>query len=428
MIDSFGYYESSSIKASYLLTKSDGKSMSVERELRVLDIFCGVGGLSWGFQELGFKVAGGIDIWEEAIKVFSAVHQGCLILVSDMRTVDDWALRKVYGEIDVVVGGPPCQAFSTAGKRALDDERAYLVKEFLRIVKVLNPRVVVFENVRGFTSFAKGLLLREFLEELCELGYETEYDVVSATEYAVPQTRERFILIGALGRKPHLLRRLSRKVWTVREALSDLPHVEAGQSVQEYASEPQNDLQRFYRRSSPRRLTLHTAKTYGRKLMELIKYVPEGLSAHDIIDRIPPELRPTSGFKNTYARMRYNQPSPTITRNFQVVSSHRCIHPEANRGLTPREAARLQSFPDDYPLELLKNGELALAIGSAVPPLMSLAVAYSVGLTLGFKPALPLEVKKLWKSLEKVEDSESSDANQRLRSWQLELYAYRKSS
>lgn len=389
--------------------------------MKVLDVFCGIGGLSWGFKELGFDVLGGIDANKEFLKVFSAVHPDATILEADVRAIKNEELKKVFGEVDVIIGGPPCQAFSTAGKRALDDERASLVKEFLRVVKVIKPKVVVFENVKGFTSFAKGLLLREFLAEIYDLGYKLTYDVISATEYAVPQVRERFILIGTLKGTPYLMRKLTKKVWTVREALSDLPEITAGGRGESYVSEPQNELQKFYRRKNPHKLSLHVAKTYGQKLLELMSYVPEGVSAHEIKETLPPHLRPTSGHKNTYARMRYDQPSPTITRNFQVVSSHRCIHPKRDRGLTPREAARLQSFPDDYPLELLSGSHLSLAIGNAVPPLMSLAIAYSVGFTLNYDLEIPREVKELWKSLENLEKSESL-ATVRNVLWQIKLF------
>lgn len=166
--------------------------------MKVLDLFCGVGGLSWGFERVGFKIIGGIDVWEKALKVFKNVHTNARVLLADLSKLSDKEILREFKEVDVVVGGPPCQAFSTVGKRALEDSRAWLVKEFVRVVKVLRPEVFVFENVKGFTSFAKGFLVREVLEELDKLGYNLDFEILNAVNFSVPQVRERFIIVGGL--------------------------------------------------------------------------------------------------------------------------------------------------------------------------------------------------------------------------------------
>jgi len=368
--------------------------------MKVLDVFCGVGGLSWGFKEVGWDVVAGIDSWDEAVKVFKRVHPTAKVLQRDVTELSDRDVEKELKGVDVVVGGPPCQAFSTSGKRALDDVRALLVKEFVRFVKVLRPEAFAFENVKGFTSFAKGTLFEELMEEFLKMGYHVDAAVLDAANFSAPQRRERLIVVGSLTKrialpKGNYVRRGT--YWTFREATSDLPPLEAGRKATRYVSPPQNELQRFYR-ANVRKLTLHESPKYSKKLLELMRYVPEGKSAHDpdVFKQIPPEYRPTSGYKNTYKRIRWDEPAPTITRNFCVPSSANCIHPEQNRALTPREAARVQTFPDDYPFKGTRS-DVRLMIGNAVPPLLSLGLALRIAGYYG--TTLPDVSHKPWHEL-----------------------------
>ena len=368
--------------------------------MRVLDVFCGVGGLSWGFEEVGWNVVAGLDSWEKAIKVFKNAHPNANVLTKDVTKLSNQELLRSVGSVDIVVGGPPCQAFSTVGKRALNDPRAFLVKEFVRIVKVFRPEVFVFENVKGFTSFSKGLLLYELLEELTKLGYNLDFDVLNAANFSAPQVRERFIVVGSLSKNVTLPRGNYVKrgsFWTFEEMTSDLPEVRAGEEAKRYASPPKNELQKFYRWKEPEELTLHYAPNYSKKLIEMMKYLKEGTSAHDVIDQIPPQYRPTSGYKNTYKRIKSNEPTPTITRNFSVPSSSNCIHPKQNRALTPREAARAQTFTDDFPFEGNKQA-VRLMIGNAVPPLLSLGLALRIK-SYYEKPPLEQYQRKPWYEL-----------------------------
>lgn len=366
-------------------------------EVKVLDLFCGAGGLSWGFKQLGFKVFYGVDNWKPAVDTFKANYPGAKVYQVNITKVSNDQLKKWFKGVSVVVGGPPCQGFSTAGKKVLDDPRNQLVKEFLRVIKVLLPEAFVFENVEGFVKFCKGSLLSELVEEFVKLGYDVAYGILNAVNYGVPQRRKRFFILGVRGRKPSLpkpthyftngngktsfaLRELTPAP-TFWDAVSDLPLIESGERAEDYATPPQNEYQAVMRKECVK-LTLHEAPKHKPHLIELIKYIPQGKSAFEVINEIPEELRPSSGFFNSYKRLRPDEPAPTITRNFTTPSSANCIHPFANRALTLREGARLQSFPDSYQF-VGSFTDKRLLIGNAVPPLLSLAIAKEVAKSLG---------------------------------------------
>ena len=318
----------------------------------------------------------GIDVWKPALETFKRNHPFSTILQGDLFQIGAKELYEIEKEIDCVIGGPPCQAFSTVGKRALDDERALLVKEYARIIKEVKPQIFVFENVKGFPSFAKGQLLNEILDTFDSLGYETDYGVLNAVDYGAPQYRERFIIMGSLGRKISLPKKTTAgKPFTFMDAVGDLPPLSAGKSSDRYADEPQNELQRYYRRKNPVRLTEHVAKNHSEKLLEMMRYLPEGKSAHEV--DLPNFLKPTSGYKNTYKRIWRDRPAPTITRNFCVPSSSNCIHPTQNRALTLREAARLQTFPDDFEF-YGSDTDKRIQVGNAVPPFLGKAIGETI--------------------------------------------------
>lgn len=363
---------------------------------KVLDLFCGAGGLSWGFEKVGFEVSWGLDNWGPAVDTFKANHPKAKIYQVDITKINDSQLKKWFKDVSIIVGGPPCQGFSTAGKRALDDPRNKLVKEFLRVVKALLPYAFIMENVKGFTNFNKGTLMLELIEELEKLNYNLIYGVLDAVNYGVPQKRKRFFLIGIKNGKPSLPEpshhgndKNDKFFWkklkpplTFKDATSDLPLIEAGEKAEEYAAPPQNKYQANMRNGCSK-LTLHEAPKHKPYMVELIKYIPQGKSAFDIMNEIPEELRPTSGYPNSYKRIKPDEPAPTITRNFTTPSSANCIHPFAHRALTLREGARIQSFPDSYKF-VGSFTDKRLLIGNAVPPLLSLAVAKSIVKSFNF--------------------------------------------
>lgn len=379
---------------------------------RSLDLFSGCGGLSLGMSlsdiASGDKIetACAIDIWEIACKTFE--HN--LGLKPICEPIDDDLIRKVqddFGPFDIVVGGPPCQGFSTAGKRALDDERNSLVLAFLRAIEITNPKVFVMENVTGFKTFQNGKIHEEVVRFAKKLGYQVRSAIVLASLSGVPQRRKRFLLVGSkvgpfkfpgevafpsegnlfnsegideLALEKFFIQKPDDGIetWTFNDATSDLPSLKAGERLEKYKSPAKNSLQEYFRKGSEIPID-HFAVGHREYFIEMLSYIPQGKSALDpeVQKIMPKSLRPTSGFKNSYQRIIGDAPSPTITRNFTTPSSANCIHPSQDRALSIREGARCQSFPDWFYF-LGTTDEKRLQIGNAVPPLLGKAIGESI--------------------------------------------------
>lgn len=345
---------------------------------RIMDLFAGVGGLSYGFARLpDFQIIAANEIEPDIAAAYARNHPDVQMLNCDIKDLTGRRLAAALDEtpIDLIVGGPPCQSYSTLGKRRMDD-RANLFLEYKRILQLLRPKAFVFENVVGLLSMDKGRLFQLIQREFEQLGYRLKSQVLNAVEYGVPQFRERVILVGFQGEhnpyqyplpthgqglKPYV---------TLKEAIGDLPALKSGQSKDFYAHEADNEFLRLMRAQQPRLLTEHTAPKNGAHLIRIMEALQDGQSKNDL----PEELRPKSGYGNTYAKLWWERPSTTITRNFACPSSSRCIHPRDSRAMSIREGARLQSFPDHY-LFYGSDGMKRLEIGNAVPPLLSMAIA-----------------------------------------------------
>lgn len=394
---------------------------------RSLDLFSGCGGLTLGMN-LAENMSGdrietacAIDNWEIACKTFD--HN--LALKPLCEPIHDDLIRKVnidLGPFDIVVGGPPCQGFSTAGKRALDDQRNSLVLAFLRAVEIANPKVFVMENVAGFRTFQSGKIHEEVVLFAKKLGYQVRSAIILASLSGVPQRRKRFLLVGSKvgplkfpgekqlpfgnslfssgGIDEIELERFFIQTpedgvenWTFNDATSDLPALKAGQKLEKYQSPAKNSLQAYFREDSTIPID-HFAVGHRDYFIELLSYIPQGKSALDpeVQKMIPKKLRPTSGFKNSYQRIIGDAPSPTITRNFTTPSSANCIHPTQDRALSIREGARCQSFPDWFHF-LGTTDEKRLQIGNAVPPLLGKAIGESILSALSGQKKRGLEIK-----------------------------------
>ena len=341
----------------------------------VADLFSGVGGLSYGFAaRTEFDLVFANEIDPVIASAYSANHPSVKMVNCDIAALTSEVLAEAAPHgVDLVVGGPPCQSYSTLGSRRMD-ARAMLFKEYRRVLSVLRPSMFVFENVTGLLSMDHGRLFPAVRREFEDEGYELLHRVVDAAQYGVPQHRERVLLVGVRNgirfRFPDPDHGSESVPYvTVADAFADLPPLHCGEGASEYASEPCNDFLRFVRAGGGP-LTEHHVPSCSAKLVRIMESLGDGQGKNCL----PESIRPKSGFGNSYAKMWWGRPSPTVTRNFATPSSARCIHPRDSRPLTIREGARLQSFPDSYEFRGT-DGKKRLEIGNAVPPLLSLAIA-----------------------------------------------------
>lgn len=342
----------------------------------VIDLFAGVGGLSYGFSKIeNFKILAANEIEKDIAVAYTLNHPDVNMLDCDIVDLDEKKLKDALNgqKIDIVVGGPPCQSYSTVGKRQMDN-RANLFLQYKRVLQILQPKAFVFENVVGILSMDRGRLFPRVQSEFESIGYSLKYKVLDAVNFGVPQHRERVILVGFKGKNPFEYPEPTHgegkiPYVTLKDALSDLPSLKSGQSSSKYANDPDNFFLNFVRNNSVN-LTEHTAPKNGEHLIKIMEALQDGQSKEDL----PEDIRPKSGYANTYAKLWWDRPSTTITRNFACPSSSRCIHPRDSRAMTIREGARLQSFPDDYKF-YGSDGMKRLEIGNAVPPLLSQAIA-----------------------------------------------------
>jgi len=365
----------------------------MKKRVKVIDLFAGVGGLSYGFaHDENFEIVAANEILKNMARAYELNHPQVKMYCKDIK---DFGFKDLEsdlglgeGGIDLIVGGPPCQAYSTVGKRLIDDPRGKLFQEYYRVLKEVNPKAFLFENVKGLLSMQKGELLETIVSLFESLNYKVEYRVLNAADFGAPQIRERVIIVGT---KLHTdfkfpvpthynpeenqlpLNTDLKPYLTLADAISDLPFIKTGEKSFEYTSEPQNDFQRLMRKNAPSKLMDHSAPNNSAHLVKIMEMLPDGGNPKDL----PEELRPKSGFPNTYCRLWWNRPSTTITRNLSTPSSSRCIHPKAPRPLTTREGARIQCFPDDY-LFYGSRSDRNLQVGNAVPTFLSKALMESM--------------------------------------------------
>ncbi len=362
------------------------------KRLKVIDLFAGVGGLSYGFaHDKNFEIIAANEILAPMAKAYELNHPSVKVYCKDIKDFGLSDLQKDFGikegEVDLVVGGPPCQAYSTVGKRLIDDPRGQLFQEYYRVLKEINPKAFLFENVKGLLSMQGGELFSTIMGLFKSLGYKVVYKVLNAADFGAPQIRERVIIIGSKlnsdfvypepthfnPEEASLLTSNLTPYLTLAEAISDLPFITSGEEDFEYAEHPKNEFQKLMRQNAPKKLMDHNAPKNNQKLVKLMECLPDGGTPRDV----PEELRPKSGFANTYCRLWWNRPSTTITRNLSTPSSSRCIHPKAPRPLTTREGARIQCFPDDY-IFYGSRSDRNLQIGNAVPTFLSIALKESI--------------------------------------------------
>ena len=354
------------------------------QKYNVLDLFCGCGGMSWGLKKKNFNIVAGIDNWEPALNTYAYNHGGTKALNLDLSRVEPSEVLRAIGkrknEIDVIVGGPPCQGFSKnipAYGRFLEDPRNQLYRAYLRFVHEIRPKVAILENVAEIYNAFGGIVRREIIENLEADGYQVEVQIVNMSEYGIPQKRRRcFFFASRLGCP--VFPEKSKDMISAWQAISDLPIVNQGEGYDgmPYTSECENDYQKHMRASS-KSVFNHIAAVMNPIQTERISSLQPGQGLKDL----PKELQVKSGYSGAYGRLDYTSAATTITRWVSHVGSGRFAHPREVRGLTMREAARLQSFSDDFHFLGGRNDQ-AGQIGNAVPPGFMEQLADSIRIAL----------------------------------------------
>ena len=340
-----------------------------ENKFFMVDLFCGCGGFSVGFEWAGFVPILGVDIHPQSLETFSNNHARAAVIKGDMRKVTTRLLREaVQGRhISVIAAGVPCQGFSLCNrKRHKNDQRNFLFLEFIRCVKLFKPEFVLLENVSGLASMANGVFKRDISFAIEECGYEVDFRILNAINYGVPQLRQRVFFLGARNdleiRWPAPASGINGgKVVTVWDAIGDLPILEAGQSKNEYDKNPFTGYQK-YMRSGCCSLKNHSAPNHPQEVIDKIAATKPGMPMYP-------------KFKQRI-RLNPNEPSPTqvsggIRPQFQFG------HPTQARGLSVRERCRIQSFPDSFEI-FGGTVQGRIQTGNAVPPLLAKAIAKQI--------------------------------------------------
>lgn len=371
----------------------------------VIDLFSGAGGLALGFQAAGFDVILASDISEPCAKTHTRNMPDVPFMLADIGAVSGFEILRRCGlrrgELDVLVGGPPCQGFSILGQRMLDDPRNGLFGDFIRLAGELQPRVAVIENVPGLATMHGGILLRKIGDAFRQLGYRVDCAELLAAQYGVPQMRWRMFFvawrdtdiqsayfptpthgsagIGDLVPNRTVPKEQSSDFVTIGDAISDLPSVGSGEVVDSYARPPQSAYQ-VAMRAGASQLHNHYAPRLNALNLERIRHLKPGQDWRDLPhELLPPGMQRALRKDHTrrYRRMTWDGIARSIITRFRDPKSGEYIHPDQTRTITIREAARIQSFPDWFVFESGYSHQYD-QVGNAVPPLLARAVAWSI--------------------------------------------------
>lgn len=339
----------------------------------VIDLFAGVGGMSLGFEMAGFDVVLANEYDASIAAAYEKNHPHTKMLVADIK---DLPLKETFSacrdNVDVVIGGPPCQGFSQKGqRRSINDERNFLFKYFVAVVEYVRPRYFVMENVPNLLTAEKGYFKREIIALFGDKGYSLVAGTLNAADYGVPQNRRRAVIIGCRGDTALCMPPLAQKQVTIWDAISDLAYLDSGEGEEcgRYRHKPQSGYQRMLRRDS-KLLYNHKSTRHSDLAIERLKLIPPD-SGKEVL---PQEHLTKSIYSGTWTRMRKQEISVTITTRFDTPSSGKFTHPYLHRAITVREAARIQSFPDTFRFVGTKGSQMK-QVGNAVPPLLAKAIA-----------------------------------------------------
>jgi DNA (cytosine-5)-methyltransferase 1 len=374
---------------------------------KAISLFAGAGGCSLGFGQAGYDIRFATDIDADAVESYRRNFSGTPCVAADIcQLPDDAVVQRIGlnpGELDMLLGGPPCQGFSSAGVKAGDDPRNSLLSHYVRLLEVIRPKWFVMENVEGLLTNDGGSHVRDAVAAFLEAGYSINMEKIYAQGYGVPQRRKRVLIVGnRLGYDflfPEPVTRFSGNIFrkgeiTFETAVGDLPPAitEDGEPLP-FSGPPQNELQ-AYLRGGARTVTDHYSaalsdiqleRVRGLQPGQTMKNLPEHLQHESfrrrafrrVMDGTPVEKRggAPSGLKRLFA----NEPSLTITG----AATREFVHPTEDRLLTLRECARLQTFPDSFEFAGSTTSRIQ-QIGNAVPPMLARAVAEHIARNYGF--------------------------------------------
>ena len=359
------------------------KEMTNDNPIAV-DLFCGLGGLSIGFAKAGFNIALGVDIHWPSVETYRHAHPTAAVVLGDITKIVslneatnanllDTTLKRVVGSknVDVLMAGIPCQGFSLANKkRSILDKRNYLFIYFIEVIKLLNPKIVIIENVSSLTTMNNGSFVHDIKEAIREEGYTVENNILNAADFGVPQNRRRVFFIGARADYsvlwPTAQKKYLKNPRTVGDAISDLPSIQAGEFKDEYSSSSNLTEYQTMFRGNCNVLKNHIAPKHPKQTIEKIRSTKPG--------------EPMYKSYKQRIRLHWDHPSPTqvsggIRPQFQFG------HPEDSRGLTVRERCRIQSIPDS--VEIFGGVvQGRVQTGNAVPPLLAQALAKVINISL----------------------------------------------
>ena len=345
-----------------------GNVMEHDMMKNVLDLFCGAGGLSYGFKLAGYNIFGGIDFDKSAIETHRRNFDSKYDICGNIENISDEEIReKFYGKIDVIIGGPPCQGFSSANRNEpeKDDPRNKLFFEFIRFVEILQPKAFVIENVKEILTKDNGYAKDRIVKITSELGYKVNYKILLSSDYGVPQNRRRAIFVGIREDNGAVFNfntmTKSDTLVTVYDAIGDL-YYSKGQFSNAFLD---------YVRDTNGVIYNHEKPVHSEIVVNRIAHVPQGGNWKDIPENLWKNKR-NNRHSSAYRRLDFSKPSITIDTGHMNY-----FHPIENRTPTVRESARLQSFPDSF-IFYGNRGEQLKQVGNAVPPLLGKAIAVAI--------------------------------------------------
>ena len=339
--------------------------------MNIVSLFTGAGGLDIGFKEAGYNEILASDIMPQAKESYNQNYPEIPYLLKDICLVTTEDIRQLIGnrKVDVVIGGPPCQGFSNMGNKNSADPRNLLFENYVRIVNDLQPSCFLFENVKGFCTMFEGRFFKKVVSSFLSIGYNIHFSLVDSSNYGVPQKRERVIIVGTKIDKPFKFPAFNDEGFGNIKAYKNV-----GDAI--------NDLM-----DKGEEIPNHIALTHSEKVVRRYQFIPEGGKLPKP-EELPKDIR-RKGFGTTYMRLHREKVSPTIVPGNNALP----IHPVLNRSLTPREAARIQTFPDSYIFKGDRRSQ-CIMVGNAVPPLLAAKLARTLELFINNEEYEGLEPDK----------------------------------